>query len=174
MIRTVLHTSFTAAIALVAARAQATTAQQPLPAAEGWDAALIHRATGGVWYAFVDQAIEAFGAPEAIFADDDGRVTVLSVYSGKWTERSVNPDGQWLAFVTWNDEAGGGLHRIRATGAPCQGDTVGQQMVEGDTEHQPGNQTHHQLGAGVGHFDPGGQQAAHQRESSDDQTIDNE
>ena len=97
MIRTVLHTSFTAAIALVAARAQATTAQQPLPAAEGWDAALIHRATGGVWYAFVDQAIEAFGAPEAIFADDDGRVTVLSVYSGKWTERPVNPNGQWLA-----------------------------------------------------------------------------
>lgn len=97
MIRSILHTSFTAAIALVAAPAQTSIVQEPLSASGGWDAALIHRATGGVWYAFVDQAIDAYGAPEAIFADDDGRVTVLSVYSGKWTERSVNPDGRWLA-----------------------------------------------------------------------------
>lgn len=29
---------------------------------------------------------------------------------------SWSPDGQWLAFVTWNDEDGGSVYRIRANG----------------------------------------------------------
>jgi peptide/nickel transport system substrate-binding protein len=91
--------SLVAAAALLSAiaPAQATRPEQPLPASGGWDAALIHRSSEGVWYALLDKAIDAFGPPEAIFADDAGRLTLLSVYSGKWTERSVIPDGQWLA-----------------------------------------------------------------------------
>src|SRR5690606_14226605 len=37
--------------------------------------------------------------PEVIVADDQGRVHVLTVYSGAWTARSVQPDGQWLALA---------------------------------------------------------------------------
>ncbi|GMV05482.1 MAG: hypothetical protein AMXMBFR53_17600 [Gemmatimonadota bacterium] len=29
---------------------------------------------------------------------------------------SWSPDGRWLAFVSWNDETGGGVHRVRADG----------------------------------------------------------
>lgn len=96
---------FLLALALPAPAAQAqqassaaAAAQQELPAAPGWQAFRIHAADAGVWYARVAPWLAAQGPPEVIVADDQGRVTVLSVYSGKWTPRSVVPDRQWLAI----------------------------------------------------------------------------
>ncbi|MBK8974728.1 MAG: hypothetical protein IPM29_02270 [Planctomycetes bacterium] len=77
--------------------AQTTVTEQSVLTAEDWRGALIHRATSGVWYARVEQVVDDYGPPEAIVADDEGRLTVLSVYSGNWTARSVDPDHQWLA-----------------------------------------------------------------------------
>jgi len=77
--------------------AQVTTEQTPLPAATGWNAAQIHTGDGGVWYARVAKVTPAYGAPEVIVTDDKGHLTVLSVYSGKWTARGVQPDRGWLA-----------------------------------------------------------------------------
>lgn len=79
------------------ARAQVTTEQKPLAAADGWNAAQIHTGPGGVWYARVAKVWPAYGPPEAIVTDEKGHLTVLSAYSGKWTARSVTPDGGWLA-----------------------------------------------------------------------------
>ncbi|MCC6671194.1 MAG: hypothetical protein IT458_09040 [Planctomycetes bacterium] len=91
-------------IALGASSATFLPAQAPtegevvLPAAAGWNAFLVHQSDGGIWYAHVDKAVPAYGANEILLCDDKGRCTVLSVYSGKWTAHSVNPDGQWLAL----------------------------------------------------------------------------
>jgi hypothetical protein len=53
-----------------------------------------------------------------------------------------------------------------------QRQAVRQQMVEGDAQHQAGNQAHRQLRAGVRHAYPGGQQSAQQRKSRNGQTVD--
>jgi len=71
---------------------------EPLPgAANGWRADSIFDAGSGVWYAHVDQVVDAFGQPEVICCDDRGAFTVLSVYSAQWTPHSVVCDGGWLA-----------------------------------------------------------------------------
>jgi hypothetical protein len=75
----------------------AQTAATPLPAAAGWSAQSIHQAAAGVWYLRVDQVVDAFGQPEVIATDDQGRLLVLSVYSGQWTVHAVTCDGLWLA-----------------------------------------------------------------------------
>lgn len=90
-------TCLIATLLLGAAAAAQAIVEEPLPAGSGWQAARIHRSDSGVWYARVAKVIEAYGAPEVIVTDDTGRLTVLSVYSGKWTAASVTPDGQWLA-----------------------------------------------------------------------------
>ncbi len=78
--------------------AQASTVDElPLPARAGWQAAQLHQSDKGIWYAHAAKVVEAYGAPEIIAADDNGKLLVLSVYSGRWTTHSVNPDGQWLA-----------------------------------------------------------------------------
>ncbi len=64
---------------------------------EHWAAQTIHSGDDGVWYAHVDQVVEAHAPPEVIATDDAGRLFVLSVYSGKWTPHQVTPDRQWLA-----------------------------------------------------------------------------
>ncbi len=76
---------------------QEAVVERELPAAEGWRALLIHEAAAGTWYARVAPWLEAHGAPSVLVADDTGALTVLSVYSGKWSARSVVPDRQWLA-----------------------------------------------------------------------------
>ena len=73
--------------------------EAPLPAAAGWRACRIHQADAGVWYAHIDQVVDAYGANEVIATDDRGRWLLLTVYSGKWTAHQVVPDGQWLAFT---------------------------------------------------------------------------
>lgn len=70
---------------------------EPLPAADGWRAVRIHRAEAGVWYAYVDQVVDAFGQPEVVCADDQGNFKVLTVYSGQWYTNTVVCDGLWLA-----------------------------------------------------------------------------
>lgn len=86
-----------AATILCAALPAQTVVESPLPAADGWNAARIHASDGGIWYAYVGQVVPQYGPPEVVLCDDLGRVTVLSVYSGKWTPRSTVPDNQWLA-----------------------------------------------------------------------------
>lgn len=70
---------------------------EPVPAAGGFRAARIHRAEAGVWYAYVDQVVDAFGQPEVVCADDQGSFKVLTVYSGQWSTNAVVCDGLWLA-----------------------------------------------------------------------------
>lgn len=78
--------------------AQPTTNDElPLPARHGWLAAQLHQSDKGIWYAHAAKVVEAYAAPELIAADDHGRLILLTVYSGRWTMHSVNPDGQWLA-----------------------------------------------------------------------------
>ena len=90
-------TSLIATLLLSAAATAQAVVEEPQPAGAGWQAARIHESDTGVWYARVAKVVEAYGAPEVIVTDDTGRLTVLSVYSGKWTAASVTPDGQWLA-----------------------------------------------------------------------------
>lgn len=80
----------------VDARAQSRLAV-PLPASGGWRASSIHESETGVWYAHVDQVVDAFGQPEVICCDDAGNFKVLTVYSGQWTSNVVRCDGAWLA-----------------------------------------------------------------------------
>ncbi|MEZ5964246.1 MAG: hypothetical protein R3F56_10410 [Planctomycetota bacterium] len=84
--------------------AASTVAAQPvtegeavLPAARGWHAFRIHKSDVGIWYAHIAKVVPFYGANEVIACDDRGRLTVLSVYSGKWTAHDVTCDGQWLA-----------------------------------------------------------------------------
>ncbi|MCB9870884.1 MAG: ABC transporter substrate-binding protein [Planctomycetes bacterium] len=77
--------------------AQVTTEQVAVPAAEGWRAHRIYKSESGIWYARAAMVAPAYGAPDLIVTDDNGRCTVLSVYSGRWTARSVEPDHGWLA-----------------------------------------------------------------------------
>ena len=97
MIRRTLHTTCFALCVAASIGAQTTTTEEPLAAADGWTAHRIHDGSGGVWYARVDDVVPDYGAPDVLLGDDDGNVTLLSVYSGNWTARRVNPDGQWLA-----------------------------------------------------------------------------
>lgn len=83
---------------LLAARGSAqTTPESPLPAAQGWRAAQIHKADSGVWYAHIDKVVDAYGSNDVIAADDKGRHLLLTVYSGQWTVHAATPDGLWLA-----------------------------------------------------------------------------
>lgn len=88
---------FVVSMFLAAALMAQSMEEQARPAGDGWRAALVHRSETGVWYARVAKVVDAYGAPEVIVTDDAGRLSVLSVYSGKWTATSVTPDGQWLA-----------------------------------------------------------------------------
>lgn len=69
----------------------------PVVAAPDWRGTLIYNGDAGVWYLQVDKLVAVYGHDEVVATDDKGRVLVLSVYSGKWTETWTTPDGQWLA-----------------------------------------------------------------------------
>ncbi len=78
----------------------AQTASAPAAPPEvlrGWRAQTIHRSDGGVWYAHVAKVVDAYAANEVIAADDEGRLLLLTNYSGVWTAHDCVPDGQWLA-----------------------------------------------------------------------------
>lgn len=79
------------------ALAQAAVPSTTLPAADGWRAERIHHSDGGVWYLHVDKVVGDYGQNDLIAADDKGRCSLLTVYSGQWTATSVVCDGLWLA-----------------------------------------------------------------------------
>jgi hypothetical protein len=72
----------------------------PVPTAPDWRGTLIYNGDAGVWYLQVAKVIAVYGHNEVIATDDKGRVLVLTVYSGKWSESWTAPDGQWLAPTT--------------------------------------------------------------------------
>ena len=105
--------------------------ESPIPTAPGWRAAQIHKSEQGVWYAHVAAVVPAHGAADVIATNDKGQLLLLSVYSGNWTVRAVNPDGQWLAPSQPADVdprvagaeiyvagKGGNVHRVTRTSKP--------------------------------------------------------
>lgn len=65
--------------------------------APDWRGTQIYRGDAGVWYLHVAKVVSVYGHNEVIATDDKGRVLVLTVYSGKWSEVWTNPDEQWVA-----------------------------------------------------------------------------
>jgi len=95
-----MHLRLLAAPPLLAALLPAqppTEGEVVRPAAAGWHAFEIHKSTAGVWYAHVAKVVPFYGADEVLVCDDLGQLSLLSVYSGKWTAHSVTCDGHWLA-----------------------------------------------------------------------------
>lgn len=76
----------------------------PLPAAEGWNASLvIDSGKTGIWTVRAVPMLEAYGTPQIIGLDDDGRCKIMVGYSGKWSPIDVIHDGKWLGGLAFDD-----------------------------------------------------------------------
>jgi hypothetical protein len=74
-----------------------------LPAYNGWMASLVYDNDVGVWMIGSYKVFPTFGAPEVVGLDDKGRLTILSVYSGKWNRYDTIGEGKWLGALSQED-----------------------------------------------------------------------
>ena len=83
--------------------ADPASAEVPLPAANGWNASLVHEGDAGIWAIGTEQFFSRLGCPEVYGLDDRGRCTILISYSGKWTPLQTVQDGKWLGALQYLD-----------------------------------------------------------------------
>jgi len=93
-----------------AAQARTAQPQDPkqreveLPATGGWHGRLLlDQPTIGVWTVGAFDVFPEYGTPEVVGVDDEGRVTILVSYSGKWTPVRAVHEGEWLGGLTHAD-----------------------------------------------------------------------